>query len=165
MEDLEEEMKHGNSVFKMIGFLLILTLLAACAPAATPTAAPAAPTQAPAATTAPVAPVATTAPAAPTAPAPTTAPTVAAKMQDVTTWWEYDQTNTDPKADEHVGNMALAAAIPLFNKAYAGKWNWVNVPKAFDKKDAELVAAVQASGDVPDVFENTYGVTTFYKYG
>ena len=159
-------MKHGNSVIKMIGFVLILTILAACAPAATPaaTTAPAAP----AATSAPAMPAATSAPAmpaattAPTAPAATAVP---AKVQDVTTWWEYDQTNTDPKADEHVGNMALAAAIPLFNKAFAGKWNWVNVPKAFDKKDAELVAAVQASGDVPDVFENTYGVTTFYKYG
>ena len=157
-------MKHSNKFFKLIGFVLILTLLAACAPAATPTAAPAAP----AATTAPAAPAATTAPAAPaatTAPAAPAATAAPAKAQDIVTWWEYDQTNTDPKADEHVGNFALAKAIPLFNQQFSGQWNWVNVAKPFDKKDPELVAAVQASGDVPDVFENTYGVTTFYKYG
>jgi multiple sugar transport system substrate-binding protein len=158
-------MKHCSPFFKMIGFVLILTLLAACAPAAAPTTAPAAPTQAPAApvaTTAPAAPVATTAPAAPVA---TTAPAAPAKAQDVVTWWEFDQNNTDPSADEHVGNFALAKTIPLFNQAFAGKWNWVNVQKAFDKKDSELIAAVQAGGDVPDVFENTYGVPTFYKNG
>jgi multiple sugar transport system substrate-binding protein len=157
-------MKNRSQLIKLVGFVLIVALLAACAPAATPAAAPAAtqPPAAPAATTAPAAPAATTAPAAPVA---TTAPAAPAKAQDVVTWWEYDQTNTDPAADEHVGNFALAKAIPIFNQANTGKWNWVNVPKAFDKKDAELVAAVQASGDVPDVFENTYGVTTFYKYG
>jgi len=63
-----------------ISILVLITMVfSACTPAATPTAAPAAPTApaAPAATTAPAAPAATTAPAAPaatTAPAAPTAP-------------------------------------------------------------------------------------------
>lgn len=94
--------------------------------------------------------------------APTTA---VCKPQSVVTWWEYDQNNTDPNADEHVGNAALAAAIPLFNKTFNCQWNWVNEQKAFDQKDAELIAAVQAGGEVPDVFETSYGINTFYLNG
>ena len=59
-----------------------------------------------------------------------------------------------------------ANKIPEFNEAFAGKWNWVNVPKAFDKMDAELAAAVQAGGDVPDVSEVlTDNINTFYRNG
>jgi multiple sugar transport system substrate-binding protein len=151
--ELEEEMKYQNVIVKLLGVVAMAMLLASCAPAATPTAAP---------TTAP-APATAAATAAPTVPPPPTA--TVCKPQSVVTWWEYDQNNTDPNADEHVGNMALAAAIPLFNKAFACKWNWVNEQKAFDQKDAELIASVQAGGDVPDVFETSYGVNTFYLNG
>ena len=155
-QKLEEDMKKSSSVVKIIGFVLVLALLAACSPAATPTQVQEA-TQPQEATSAPAATEAMA--ATPTAPA------VSAEAQDIVTWYEYDQNNTDPKADEHVGNAYLAATIPLFNQAFAGKWNWVNVPKAFDKKDAELVAAVQAGGDVPDVYEVASGVTTFANNG
>ncbi len=59
--------------FALFGLVLVAMLLAACAPAATPT-----PTQAPAPTQPPAAPAPTTAPAATQPPAPTTAPTTAA---------------------------------------------------------------------------------------
>ncbi|HUH97313.1 MAG TPA: extracellular solute-binding protein, partial [Anaerolineales bacterium] len=132
---------------KVVAGIALLVLLVSCAPAATPAPAP---TAAPAATAAP-----TAVPATPTM----------GKAQDVITWWEYDQNNTDPKADEHVGNFDLAKAIPLFNKAFPGQWNWVNVPVAFDQKDAQLIAAVQAGGQVPDVFEATYSINTFVQHG
>ena len=50
-----------------------------------------------------------------------------------------------------VGNQYLRDTIPVFNEAFAGKWNWVNQYKAFDKISTELIAAVQAGGDVPDL--------------
>ena len=63
-------------------------------------------------------------------------------------------------------NEYLRNKIPEFNEAFAGKWNWVNVPKAFDKMDAELAAASQAGGDVPDVYEIlTDNINTFYRNG
>lgn len=135
-----------NLFSTVIGVATLLALIVSCAPA--PTAAP------------------TTAPGA----APTTAPTVApteaiTAPQDIVTWWEFDENNTDPKADEHVGNFALAKAIPLFNQTFEGQWNWVNVAKAFDQKDAELIAAVQAGGEVPDAYEVADGVTSFYQHG
>ncbi len=140
-------MMKPNALSRVVGALAILAVLASCAPAPA-----AAPTTAPAAATA-----VSTAP-----PAPTEA---MAEAQDVVTWWEFDQNNTDPKADEHVGNFALAAAIPLFNEKFAGQWNWVNIPKAFDQKDAELIAAVDAGGEVPDAYEVADGVTSFYQHG
>ena len=44
--------------------------------------------------------------------------------------------------------------------------NWVNQPKAFDKMATELVAAVQAGGEVPDLFEMGSGqLNLFYRNG
>jgi multiple sugar transport system substrate-binding protein len=101
-------------------------------------------------TTAAVAP--TTAAAEPTQAPQPTAPPPAAEVKDFTTWYQFDQNNTDPANDEAVGNAYLRDTIPQFNTAFAGKWNWINVPKAWDKMAPELVAAVQAGGDVPDIF-------------
>lgn len=86
---------------------------------------------------------------------------------DVVTWFQYDQNNEDPASDERVGNEYLRNTIPQFNEAFAGKWAWVNQPKAFDKMTTELVAAVQAGGDVPDIYElsNTQDVVDFYRNG
>ncbi|HSR32417.1 MAG TPA: extracellular solute-binding protein [Anaerolineae bacterium] len=74
------------------------------------------------------------------------------EVQDFVTWYQFDQDNDDPANDEAVGNAYLREVIPQFNEAFAGKWNWVNIPKAWDKMPAELVAAVQAGGEVPDIF-------------
>ncbi len=89
------------------------------------------------------------------------------KVHDIVTWYQYDQNNTDPASDERVGNEYLRKTIPEFNKAFEGKWKWVNQPKAFDKMTTELVAAVQAGGDVPDIFEmsNTQDLVDFYRHG
>jgi multiple sugar transport system substrate-binding protein len=114
-----------NRVSSIVALLLVLAVLAtACGP----TAAPAQPT---------------------TAPEPTSPP--APVVKDVVTWCQFDHTNTDPANDEAIGNAYVREAIPQFNAAFAGKWNLVNVYKAWDKKTAELVAAVQAGGDVPDI--------------
>jgi multiple sugar transport system substrate-binding protein len=75
----------------------------------------------------------------------------AGEVQDFVTWYQFDQDNEDPANDEAVGNAYLRDTIPQFNEAFAGKWNWVNVPKAWDKMEAELQAAVIAGGDVPDL--------------
>lgn len=87
--------------------------------------------------------------------------------QDFVTWYQYDQNNEDPASDERVGNEYLRKTIPQFNEEFEGKWNWVNVPKAFDKMTTELVAAVQAGGEVPDLFEmsNTQDLIEFYQNG
>jgi multiple sugar transport system substrate-binding protein len=77
----------------------------------------------------------------------------AGRVQDIVTWYQFDQNNRDPANDEAVGNAYLRDTIPQFNEAFAGKWNWVNVPKAWDKMAPELVAAVQAGGDVPDIMQ------------
>lgn len=92
-------------------------------------------------------------PAEPTAvPAePTAVPVV--EVKDFVTWFQYDEKNEDPASDERVGNAYLKKTIPEFNAAFADKWNWVNVPKAWDKMTAELVAAVIAGADVPDMVE------------
>ena len=78
-----------------------------------------------------------------------------------------DHEGGDPASDERVGNEYLRNTIPQFNEAFAGKWNWVNQPKAFDRMTTELVAAVQAGGEVPDLFElsNTQDVVAFYRNG
>ncbi|NPV77381.1 MAG: extracellular solute-binding protein [Anaerolineae bacterium] len=139
---------------KVIGIIAVLMLVASCTPAATeqpmeekPPAAEVSPTKVP--------------PAATESEAP-----VAAEEQDFTTWFEYDQNNEDPAADGRVGNKYLRDTIPQFNEAFEGKWNWVNQPKAWDKMEAELVAAVQAGGDVPDLYQMlSDSVNTFYRNG
>jgi multiple sugar transport system substrate-binding protein len=151
-------------------FLLIaLTLLALFALAACAT-----PTEAPKPTSAP-APVATTAPAQPTAaPKPTDAPkptavpptaTAVPKPKDVVFWSQFDEKNTDPKADQAVGNAYLRDTMPQFNRQFTGKWNWMNVQKDFSKMNAELVAAVQAKGEVPDLFQISLDINTFVNNG
>ena len=104
---------------------------------------------------------------APAAPEPTAVPTEEPMvMQDFVTWYQYDQNNDDPASDERTGNMYLAKTIPEFNADFAGKWNWVNIPKAWDKMAAELVAAVIAGGDVPDIIELGGATTvTYYSNG
>lgn len=102
---------------------------------------------------------------APAAPSTGEAEAVA-EVQDFVTWYQYDQANEDPASDERVGNQYLRDTIPQFNEAFAGKWNWVNQPKAFDRMSTELVAAVQAAGDVPDLFHmGSDQVTIFYRNG
>jgi len=81
---------------------------------------------------------------------PTEAPP-AAEVKNFVTWYQYDHENTDPANDEAVGNAYIRDTIPQFNAAFAGKWNWVNVPKPWKQVPPELVAAVQAGGDVPDI--------------
>ena len=90
-----------------------------------------------------------------------------AEEQDFVSWYQYDQNNEDPASDERVGNEYLRNTIPQFNEEFEGEWNWVNQPKAFDKMTTELVAAVIAGGDVPDLFEisNTQDVIDFYQNG
>jgi multiple sugar transport system substrate-binding protein len=88
------------------------------------------------------------------------------EVKDFITWYQYDQNNEDPASDERVGNEYLRKTIPLFNEAFKSKWNWVNQPKAFDKMATELVAAVQAGGDVPDLFDMGSGMLPiFYRNG
>ncbi|MCO6449605.1 MAG: extracellular solute-binding protein [Caldilineales bacterium] len=132
----------------LITFMLLFALtFAACA------AQPAAPAQQPV--------------EAPAAEQPAEEPTAPAEAQQVRTWFQYDQNNEDPASDERVGNEYLRNTIPQFNEAHAGQLEWVNQPKAFDKMTTELVAAVQAGGDVPDIFElsNTQDLIDFYRNG
>lgn len=72
---------------------------------------------------------------------------------DFVTWYQYDETNEDPASDERVGNEYLRNSIPQFNEAFEGKWNWVNRPKPWDKMYQELVNAVIAGNNVPDLIE------------
>ncbi|MBI5650895.1 MAG: extracellular solute-binding protein [Chloroflexi bacterium] len=71
----------------------------------------------------------------------------------------------DPKADSVVGNTYLREVMPQFNKQFAGKWNWVNVQKDGTKMNPELIAAVQAKGDVPDLFQISLDINTFVNNG
>jgi multiple sugar transport system substrate-binding protein len=145
-------MKRAWSLITLV--LLFSLVLTACV---VPTAAPEAEAPAEEAAEAPAEEVAE-------APAEEAAP---AEEQDFLTWYQYDQNNEDPASDERVGNEYLRNTIPQFNEAYEGKWNWVNQPKAFDKMTTELVAAVQAGGEVPDLFEisNTQDLIEFYRNG
>jgi multiple sugar transport system substrate-binding protein len=121
-----------NLTWRLIALLLVVSVLVtACGATAEPTKAPE-PTKAAEATKAPE-------------------PTAVPEVKDLVTWYQFDQDNEDPANDEAVGNAYLRDTIPLFDEAFAGKWNWINVPKAWDKMAAELVAAVQAGGDVPDI--------------
>jgi len=87
-----------------------------------------------------------------------------AEVQDFVTWYQYDQNNEDTKSDERVGNQYLRDTMPLFNEAFAGKWNWVNQPKAFDKMTTELITAVQAGGEIPDLIHiGSSDVLAFYQ--
>jgi len=72
---------------------------------------------------------------------------------DFVTWYQYDETNEDEASDERVGNEYLRKSIPEFNEEFEGQWNWVNRPKAWDKMHPELVNAVIAGNNVPDVIE------------
>ena len=86
--------------------------------------------------------------------------------QDFVTWHQYDQNNEDPLSDERVGNEYLRQTMPLFNEEFAGKWNWINQPKAFDKMSTELIAAVQAAGEVPDLMHvGSSDLLSFYQNG
>jgi ABC-type glycerol-3-phosphate transport system substrate-binding protein len=129
-------------LWTVLTFVLLFSfVLSACAPVAAPAAAPEAGGDA----------------AAP-----------AGEVVDFITWYQYDEKNEDPASDERVGNEYLRDTMPMFNEAFAGKWNWVNQPKAWDKMNMELVAAVQAGGDVPDLFDIGTGdgsVVTFFKNG
>ena len=78
---------------------------------------------------------------------------------------QFDEKNLDPKIDSFVGNEYLRATMPQFNKAFAGKWNWVNVQRDFSKMNAELITAVQAKGDVPDLFQISLDINTFVSNG
>ena len=89
-----------------------------------------------------------------------------AEAQDFVTWYQYDQNNEDPASDERVGNEYLRRTIPLFNEEFAGKWNWINQPKAFDKMATELITAVQAAGEVPDLMHvGSNDLLSFYQNG
>lgn len=158
--------------FLFIGLMLgVLVLLAACA---TPTEAPkptVVPTSVPAPTSAPqatAAPKPTDVPKPTEAPKPTATvppPTVAAKPKDMVFWTQFDEKNTDPKADSVVGNQYLRQTMPQFNQAFVGKWNWVNVQKEASKMNPELIAAVQSKGDVPDLFQISLDINTFVANG
>ena len=126
-----------NSLWKLLALLLVVSVLAtACG--ATPEPAAPEPTEAVAEAT--------------EAPEPTEEAAPSGEEQDFVTWYQFDQDNEDPANDEAVGNAYLRDTIPVFNAAYEGTWNWINVPKAWDRMEAELVAAVQAGGDVPDIY-------------
>lgn len=107
------------------------------------------------ATTGEEAPAPTEEPAAPTEEpvVPTEEPAPPAEVMDVYTWFQYDQDNEDPASDERVGNEWLRASIPQFDAAFEGKWKWNNQFKAWDKMTPEIVAAVIAGAEVPDIIE------------
>jgi len=136
-----------------IFFTLLITVilvfgLAGCSPSESPSE-PAAPVE-------PTAPPETSAPEEPEAPAVPVAPTeaeVPAEELPLATWFQYDQNNEDPSSDERVGNQWIRDTIPLFDAAFEGKWYWDNTPKAWDKMTAELIAAVFANADVPDIVD------------
>ena len=87
-------------------------------------------------------------------PAPAAQSAPAAAAQDIVTWYYYDQNNTDPAANERIGNFYLAETMPKFNEQFAGKYNWVNVPRDYNLV-LDLVAAVQNKGDIPDVMRTS----------
>ena len=131
--------------------LIVLTLaaiLAACA-APPPAAAPSAPKAAPAVTE---------------IPKPTDAPKAAAPAAaggEITTWYYYDQNNTDPKANERIGNLYIAKSMKQFNDEMAGKMTWTNAPHDYNLT-LDLVTAVQNGGDAPDVMQ--FGIADLPLY-
>ncbi len=97
---------------------------------------------------------------------PSTSDEAAGGEVDFVTWYQYDQANEDPASDERVGNEYLRETIPLFNEEFEGQWNWVNQPKPFDRMVTELIAAVQASGEVPDLMHvSSSDLFSFYQNG
>jgi multiple sugar transport system substrate-binding protein len=82
--------------------------------------------------------------------APAATPVPAKKL---VSWFQYDQGNVDPKADEKVGNEYLRKTIPIFNKEYEGKLVWENQYTPWEKLAAKLIAGVMAKADVPDLVE------------
>ncbi len=138
-------MKSKKYLFLSFAVLVIFSLLlTACKPAA-----PAAP-QAPAAQQPAAEQPAAQQPAEQPAAEQPAAP---AEEKALWTWFQYDQDNDDPASDERVGNQWLRDTMPLFDAAFDGKYYWDNTPKAWDKMTSELVAAVIAGGDVPDIVE------------
>jgi multiple sugar transport system substrate-binding protein len=98
--------------------------------------------------------------------ADTAAEAETAGEQDFVTWYQYDQNNEDPASDERVGNAYLRETMPRFNEEFDGTWNWVNQPKAFDRMATELITAVQAGGEVPDLMHmGSSDVLAFYQNG
>jgi ABC-type glycerol-3-phosphate transport system substrate-binding protein len=92
--------------------------------------------------------------------------TAAPEAMPIVTWLQYDQGNVDPKSDERVGNQYLRDAIPQFDKAFEGKWVWNNEFTPWDRAAAKIVAAVQASAEVPDLIDvQGAQVNNYYKNG
>jgi len=117
-------LRYGRSLL-VASLLVALVMLSACvapAPAAAPASTPAAQSTEP----------------------------PAAGSKDIVTWYYYDQNNSDPAANEHIGNFYLAETMPKFNQQFSGKYNWVNVPRDYNLV-LDLVAAVQNKGDIPDI--------------
>ena len=92
--------------------------------------------------------------------------TPAPEAKPFVTWFQYDQGNVDPKSDERVGNQYLRDTIPQFDKAFEGKWVWDNQFTPWDRAVAKLIAAEQASAEVPDLIEvGGSNVNNYYKNG
>jgi multiple sugar transport system substrate-binding protein len=122
--------KRLNLLFSFV--LIASVLLASCAPAASP---------------------------ADTVVEPQAVEAPVVEVKDFVTWYQFDQENTDPASDERAGNEYVRKTIPMFNEEFKGKWNWVNVFKAFDKVGPELTAAVIAGGEVPDLVATARNLT------
>ncbi|MCX6044471.1 MAG: extracellular solute-binding protein [Chloroflexi bacterium] len=88
--------------------------------------------------------------APPAAPGASSAAPASGGETEIISWYYYDQNNTDPQANERVGNFYLAKTIPLFNEQFKGKYTWSNVPHDYNLA-LDLVTAVQNKGDIPDV--------------
>ena len=94
------------------------------------------------------------------------AATAAPEAKPLVSWFQYDQGNVDPKSDERVGNEYLRKTIPVFNKAFDGKWAWDNQFTPWDRAQAKLISAVQASAEVPDLIDiGGNQVNNYYKNG
>lgn len=90
--------------------------------------------------------------APPAVPAPVGAEGTSGESQ-ITSWYYFDQDNTDPQANERVGNFYLARAIPQFNDEMKGSYVWDNVARDYNLV-LDLVTAVQNNGDIPDVMRS-----------
>lgn len=99
--------------------------------------------------------------AAPASSAEATAAPAAEGGSTIVSWYYFDQNNTDPQANERVGNFYLARTIPQFNEEFAGQYTWENVPRDYNLV-LDLVAAVQNNGDIPDIMRTaTSDLPTF----
>lgn len=97
----------------------------------------------------------------PPASAPAESAGESAAESTITSWYYFDQDNTDPQANERVGNFYLARSIPQFNEQMKGKHVWTNVPRDYNLV-LDLVTAVQNNGDIPDVMRTaTSDLPTF----